>query len=415
MSVKGHVVIVDAYHPTRRLAPEFVKAGYACVRVQSTPEIPKVYRSTFSLDNYAANIVHRGDLAETVRAVSAYGPVAVVPGGEFGVEFADVLSEALSLPTNGTALSPARRDKYTMVETIKRAGVPGSEQILVSDEEQLREWHTKLGRRVVVKPIRSTGGDGIHFCDTPDESVAAYRALARAENFFSVGNEGVVAQEYLVGGEYVVNTVSRDGEHHVTDIWKTTRITANGVLDLCDSVHLLTRRSPEGEVLGRYAYDVLDALGIRHGPGHLEIKLTPDGPRLVEAGARIAGGDIPFYASLGTGSSQIDWTVDAYVAPERFHERRAEDYVVRQHFASVAMISPKSGTLKGFRNLDVIEKLESLHEIRTLVAPGGEIRPTVDDLTYPMIVNLRHEVAEVVLRDYGTLRFLDGEGLYELS
>ncbi|MEU1037947.1 ATP-grasp domain-containing protein [Streptomyces sp. NPDC005551] len=415
MSVKGHVVIVDAYHPTRRLAPEFVKAGYACVRVQSTPEVPKVYRSTFSLDNYAANIVHQGDLAETVRAVSAYEPVAVVPGGEFGVEFADVLSEAMSLPTNGTALSPARRDKYTMVETVKKAGVHGSEQILVTDEAELRDWHTKLGRRVVVKPIRSTGGDGIHFCDTPDQSVAAYRALARAENFFSVDNEGVVAQEYLVGGEYVVNTVSRDGHHHVTDIWKTTRITANGVLDLCDSVHLLARRSPEGTVLGRYAEEVLDALGIRHGPGHLEVKLTPDGPCLVEAGARIAGGDIPYYASLGTGSSQIDWTVDAYVAPERFHERRLTDYVVEQHFASVAMISPKSGTLKRIRHMDTIGKLESLHEIRPLVEPGGQIRPTVDDLTYPMIVNLRHEVAEVVLRDYGTLRFLDGEGLYELS
>jgi hypothetical protein len=32
-----------------------------------------------------------------------------------------------------------------------------------------------------------------------------------------------------------------------------------------------------------------------------------------------------------------------------------------------------------------------------------------------MIVNLRHEVEEVVMRDFGTVRYLDGEGFYELA
>jgi len=29
----------------------------------------------------------------------------------------------------------------------------------------------------------------------------------------------VVVQEYLEGDEYIVNTVSREGKHFVTDIW----------------------------------------------------------------------------------------------------------------------------------------------------------------------------------------------------
>ena len=415
MPEKGYVAIVDAYSFTRRLAPEFVKAGYGCVRVQSTPEVPEVYSSSFSLDDYAGNIVHHGDLDETVKALADYGPVAVVPGGEFGVEFTDRLSEAIGLPTNGTELSSARRDKYTMIETIKAAGVPGAQQLRITDEQELHRWHEDLGRRVVVKPVRSTAGDGIHFCDTPRESVAAYRALKSANNVFSQNNEGVIAQEYLVGGEFIVNTVSREGRHHVCDMWKTTRLTANGVLDLCDAIYLIDSRSDDGCTLAAYAERVLDALNIRNGPAHLEVKLTPDGPRLVEVGARIAGGDIPHYARMGIGESQIDWTVDAYVNPERFDARQSEQYSVRHHFASVAMISPVRGTLRGFPHLETLERLESLHEIRTLVTPGFPIRPTVDDLTYPMIVNLRHEVEEVVMRDFGTVRYLDGESFYELD
>lgn len=412
---QSYVAIVDTYHPTRRLIPEFRKAGHACVRVQSGPEVPEAFRSALDLSDYEDNIVHEGDLEETIRALSAYRPVAVVPGGEHGVEFADRLSERMGLASNGTALSAARRDKYTMIETIKAAGVPGAAQLLVEDEESLRKWHIALGGRAVVKPLSSGGGDGVFFCDTPEQSVAAYRSLLGAAHIYGGHNEGVVAQEYLRGGEYMVDTVSRDGEHRVCDIWKTSRLSANGVLDLCDAIHVVHRHSAKGRVLAEYAESVLDALGIRHGPGHLEIKLTPGGPRLIEMGARIAGGEIPYYAELALGESQLGWTAKAYCDPEGFLAEYRRDYSVQHYFASIAMISPVEGTLRGYRHLETLENLESLHEIRTLVPPGSTIRRTVNDLTYPLIVNLRHEVEETVLRDAGTVRYLDGEGFYELA
>src|SRR5690242_520327 len=106
-----NVVMVDAYAPTRRLAPVFHQAGFQVVRVQSTAEPPLVYRGDFDLSPYAGNIVHKGDLDVTLDAVRGFDPVAVVAGGEIGVEFADLLSSALGLATNGTALSAARRDK----------------------------------------------------------------------------------------------------------------------------------------------------------------------------------------------------------------------------------------------------------------------------------------------------------------
>ncbi|MFD4669600.1 ATP-grasp domain-containing protein [Lentzea sp. NPDC058450] len=412
-------MIVDSYLPTNqgrgRLARRFDEAGYGCVRVQSSPEVPILFRSSLSLDGYAANIVHDGDLDETIRAVAAHEPVAVVAGSEVGVEFADTLSEALGLPTNGTALSSARRDKFRMIETIKAAGVHGADQLLVESEDQLAAWHADRGGRVVVKPIRGGGGDGVFFCDSPEESVRAYRALINRGNVYTSTNEAVVAQEYHFGAEYMLNTVSRDGHHHVCDIWKTSRISANGVLDLCDAVYLMKREGEVQQQLADYAYEVLDALGIRHGPAHIEIKMTPKGPCLVEVGARIAGGDLSHYAFLGVGESQVEWTVDAYVDPDRFMARYAEDYRLQAHFASVAMVSPVEGTLAGYPHLDELKSLESLLEVRTLVQPGERISRTVDDLTYPVIVNLRHDVEEVVLRDSGTVRYLDGTAFYRTA
>ncbi|MFD7705145.1 ATP-grasp domain-containing protein [Streptomyces caelestis] len=409
------VCVVDSYGLSKTLVDEFVKRGAAVLRVQSTPEVPAAYRGPFDLSDYVDNIVHRGDLAATARAVAAHRPVAVVPGGEIGVELADALSESLGLPTNGTALSAARRDKYVMIETIRRAGVAAARQTLVTDGQEALAWHRSTGGRVVVKPLRSAAGDGVHFCDTPEESAAAASAVIGSENVFSDRNTAAVAQQYLRGTEYMVNTVSRDGVHRVCEIWRTTRITANGVADLSDTVYLMPRRGEVQDRLTTYAGEVLDALGIRHGPAHVEIRTTDSGPVLVEAGARIGGANLPHYAQLAHGASQLDWTVDAYLDPDRFLARHKDDDPRALHCAFVGLVSPFSGVLRGYPHLERLRGLESFHEARVAVAPGQRIRRTVDDLSYPVFVILLHESEETVLRDANTIRYLDGPSFYDVT
>ena len=107
---------------------------------------------------HAGNIVHTGDLDATLSAVRACDPVAVVAGGEVGVEFADLLGERLGLPTNGTALSAARRDKYVQIETLRAAGLRATRQLLVEDAAQLAGWHAGFGAEI--RPNRRIGIHG---------------------------------------------------------------------------------------------------------------------------------------------------------------------------------------------------------------------------------------------------------------
>ncbi|MCC9306061.1 ATP-grasp domain-containing protein [Kitasatospora sp. RB6PN24] len=413
------VVLVDTYALSRRLATAFIERGIEPIRVQSTVEAPTLYAGKPDPNPYLADFVHTGNVIETAALLEPFEPLAVLAGGELGVELADALSEQLSrshpVPTNGTALSRARRDKYAMIEQVKAAGLRGAEQILVQDEEQLRAWHEQLGGRAILKPLRSAANDGVFWCDTPDESVRAYRTLAGRENIFSEPGDGVVAQEYLVGAEYLLNTVSRDGHHHVCDIWKTHRISANGKRDLAVACQLLPRRGEVQESVVDYGLQVLDALGIAHGPAHVEIKLTPQGPCVIEVGARISGLDLPGYTQDATGESQISWTVDAFTDPGRFLARHQEDYRMRHSVAWAGLVSPVKGRLRGYRGLDEVRALESFRELHVMVQPGGPISPTIDDSTYPLAVSLAHEVDEVLLRDLGTLRWLDGHGFYDVS
>lgn len=415
-----HVVLVDTYaNIGTELAQGFRSAGYTPLRVQSTAEVPIALRGQPDRYPYEVDIVHRGDLDETLARLSAFHPVAVVAGTEPGVELADALSEFFhpitGAPTNGTALSAARRDKYQMIERIKQQGLRGARQILVEDEDQLRKWHSEIGGMVVVKPLRSAGNDGVTWCRSPEDAVQAFRRLNGRDNVLAQQNDGVVAQECLVGAEYTVDTVSRDGEHHVCDIWETYRINANGIPDLVVAWRLLPSIGEVQDELTAYAFEVLDALGIRHGPAHAEIKLTTDGPCLVEVGARIAGATLPECARMATGRSQVGWAVDAYARPERFARNRGRPYRLHQHVARTVMVAPRSGTLLAYRSLEAIKGLDSFHDMRVRVSPGEHLPLTTNDLTYPIFVTLAHEVGEVLARDLWTLRYIDGESFYEVA
>ncbi|WP_204079583.1 hypothetical protein [Mycobacterium riyadhense] len=71
--------------------------------------------------------------------------------------------------------------------------------------------------------------------------------------------------------------------------------------------------------------------------------------------------------------------------------------------------------LAGYRGLEAIKELESFCDMRLLVKPGQQLHRTIDDSTYPISLTLMHAIDEVLLRDLATLRYLDGEGFYELA
>ncbi len=407
------VVIVDARR--QRLIEEFRKAGTKIIRVQSAVDEPGPGSENPDLSRFIGNVVHSGDLETTAAAVAGYSPIAVVAGSETGVELADALAEKLGCAGNGTLLSAARRDKYLMVEAVRRAGLAAARQTATVSATELADWHDSIGGRIVVKPLRSSAGDSVFFCDSTAESVAAFDRIHGSKNIFAVPNIGVVAQEYLAGTEYMVNTASRDGCHRICEVWSTTRIPVNGVPELADSYHLMPRTGAVQDELAAYTEGVLDALGIRHGPAHTEIRMTDNGPVLVEIGARMCGDNLPYYVQLAQGESQLDWTVRAYLDPSRFLRTYRDIRQTPRLCSVVRLIAPASGLLRGYRRLPALRRLTSFYDVQLAVRPGSPIRRTVTNLTCPGAVILMHDDEAVLRRDANTVRRLTSPDFYDID
>jgi biotin carboxylase len=192
--------------------------------------------------------------------------VAILAGAETGVELADQLSERMGLVTNGTALSEARRNKYVMGETIRAAGIRAVKQLKGTTWGEISEWISEWNPspfKVIVKPMDSAGSDDVTLCQSITDVQTAFSTIMGKTNGLGLVNKAVLVQEYLEGQEYVVDMVSREGEHKVAAIWAYDRRPANGAHFVCHGQRLLTADDDLVSELVPYMKKVVTALGIR--------------------------------------------------------------------------------------------------------------------------------------------------------
>ncbi|MER5738708.1 ATP-grasp domain-containing protein [Streptomyces sp. NPDC002262] len=400
-------VLVDAYTTGNHLPVAFAKLGVDVVHVQSTPELMTSMRLP-ELSRYRAALPY-GTPAETAERLAAYAPICVVAGQEPGVPLADELSERLGLPGNGTALSAARRDKYEMIEALRRAGVRCADQYKSGSADELVAWaERRADYPVVVKPLSSAATEGVAVCSDAREVREAAEAVLGTVNIFGERNDEVLVQSFLRGEEYMADFVSYDGERYACCVWQYHKrlVGTHRIYDR-DSV-LPPDAGPAPEIIA-YLHEVHDALGLAYGPTHAEVIVTPEGPVLVEIGARLSGGVVPDFHDRCLGGNQADLTALAYARPEEFRARHAGGTYRKLAEASMVLTST---TLDGVveeldeRVVAEIQALESVHTFVPKVAPGKRIRPTVDLYTATAAVHLVHDSAETLARDYARIQEL---------
>ncbi|MBI1862054.1 MAG: ATP-grasp domain-containing protein [Deltaproteobacteria bacterium] len=417
MGQGGCVIIVDGYSTGNLLAPEFRKLGMVPLHVQTTPEIWPLLQLTYKKEDYDHHFAFQGDLARLASELAPCTPTAVLPGTETGVELADQLGEALGCPTNGIRFSEARRNKFLMIEAVGHAGLKVARQTRAHDAKELVTWVKAQGlRKIVVKPLKSAGTDSVATCFTEDEIRAACERILGRPNQLGLLNEEVLAQEFLEGTEYALDIVSRDGVDCFSAIWRYHKKAIPGNHFVFDRDELVPCDDETGQILCEYARKVLKALAITIGPSHAEVMLTPDGPALVEIGTRLNGVLNPALCERCVGFGQLDLTIDCYTNPDRFHQKAATPYKLKEHAASVFLLSDRVGVVRSVPGEKRIAGLDSYSSMRLRAKPGYQLKPTIDFYTHPGWVTLIHPQAETLEEDRHTIRMLETTGgMYELE
>jgi len=442
LAAPKRVAIVAAVSSGAYIAPRFKLHGIDSVHVMPKEGLPKGY--ALKEKDFVHVIPYSDDFNAMVAELKAQNIHAVIAGSEMGVELADKLSEALGLRTNGTRLSQARRNKFTMQETIKGFktknypnGVPGIRQRLVRTIEEFRAWHKEENEGnfpVVIKPYQSAGTDGLFICENEEQVEKALKELIGKMSFLGTQNDALLAQEYLNNGteekdgkrvvipgtEYVVDGISLDGKFIVTDVWRyhktLIRRPEGGLSNIYDYDELMDFDDELTKQLIAYAEDVLNALEIKNGPSHMEIMMTHRGPVLVEVGARLIGGGSHLAVEAGTGVNPIEVFYEAYFDQEAFLKRFNGPRAKRtKHTWVPQMIVPVAGKVIA-AHLEILRALPSAIKVDVHAEVGEVLPKTVDLLTSPGQAIFSHESLDQVKADHAKLRKaeLNGE-LFELE
>jgi hypothetical protein len=398
------VALVDAYATGRHLRAALVALGADVVHVSSTAE-PMTSMLAPDLNTYRAALVC-ADPVRTARELAAFRPVAVVAGQEPGVPLADVLSELMELPTNGSALATARRDKYLMIEALRKAGLRCADQVKSDDVESIVAWARDRGDYpVVVKPLAASGGQGVQICADAGQVRRAAAEILGTTTMYDQLNTEVLAQSYLDGLEYVVDSVSCQGKRYTCGVWRYEK-NRTGTRNNYHRRILMPDDDPLVPVLTGYVDDVLDALGIAYGPSHAEVMLTSAGPALVEIGARLMGAMDPEFDTECCGADQASVSALAYLRPAGFLDSYAgRTYRQRRAAFQYFGVTDLDGTLARIDD-DVLAEIDALESTRLLtvrVRPGDRIRPTVDLPSSPLSAHLANESPAALERDYRRL------------
>jgi biotin carboxylase len=233
--------------------------------------------------------------AERLHVRASFG--AAVSFTEWGLESAAAIVERLG--PQGVQGNPARpvrltRDKLAMRDVLAGAGIPTIPYRRCSGPADVLEFQRSLGQPVIVKPAKGAGSAGVTLLRSGDAQAAWSAAVSEA------ATGGVIAEAFIPGDEFSVDTMSYDGAHEVVAI--AEKITT-GPPHFVELGHQVPARLDPGAqaLIAEVVTAFLDLIGQRHGPAHTEFKLVDGAVVIIESQTRTGGDQIWELNRLATG------------------------------------------------------------------------------------------------------------------
>lgn len=407
---KKYCVIVDAYSTSRYLAAEFISRGYECIHVSSPGEKADFYKNTYQPQDFVIDIQEKDDINKIIEQLASFPIACVVAGSDPGVIVADEIAYCLGLKQNDLATSMQRRDKHLMAKCLAAHNLAHIQDLKSNDPEEIVAWaYLHDAWPVVIKPINGAATEGLSICHNIDEVTVALDALLNQTSFLGHCYGEVMAQPFLQGEEYIVNTVSCDGHHYVSDIWQAHKVHSKNII--YDKLVLLPAKGAIQEILSTYIINVINALGFQQGPAHSEVLLTKNGPILIEVNGRIMGLGIPNALQKPVlGNTQISLTAEAFVDREIFMQHAASPYKLHKNMVCVSHQVKRTDCIVNEAAWPMIKQLPSFSMNK--FSDNGVLPKTIDLLTSPGWILLIHEDMAVIENDIRAIREIEEQHLF---
>lgn len=304
-------------------------------------------------DSAAAEVVALGDRA----------PIdGVVAADDSGVVIAALATSKLGLPGNDPGAARATRDKGRLRQLLAEGEVPQPDFLVIRPGEEAREAADTIGYPLVVKPLDRAASQGVIRVDSPDRLETT---MDRVRGIVG-GAAELMLEGYMPGLEVALEGLMID-----------SKLTALAVFDKPDTPEgpffpetlLITPSRLDPHVLTeveRVAAAAVRAVGLSHGPVHVEMKVDGDQVGVIELAARSIGGLCSRSLSFGL----LGTSLEALILRNALGLDKPE---LRRHpVASGVLMIPvtRSGRLLRVDGLDEVRRIQHVTGV-DITAPHG--------------------------------------------
>ncbi|MFE4975807.1 ATP-grasp domain-containing protein [Kitasatospora sp. NPDC056651] len=296
---------------------------------------------------------------------------------DYNVPVVAETARRLRLPGLDPRAARLARDKQLTRQACREAGVPTPGWHWARTAEEAVAAGHELGLPCVVKPLTDAAGIGVRLCRTPAEVAAQFAGITADPRDFRGGarRPGALVEEYLLGPELSVEVLTvRPGERTVLGVTDKSLGPHPYFVELGETFPSVLPEPVREEAVAA-ALAALDAIGHDFGAAHVEVKLTPDGPRLVEVNARMPGAWITRLIKESTG-------LDLPRELVRLHTGRAPDLTVR-HLGGAAsryLTAPDTGRLVAVHGRDLAARVPGTVEVEVHAEAGDRVRRARDNV-----------------------------------
>lgn len=235
----------------------------------------------------AATIVEYAE-NHPLDAIIAIGDKPTIP--------AAIACEALGILFHQPYAAFACHDKYEFRSLLERAGVPVPAFCRLPVQAEPPQTPPGITFPCVLKPLSLSASRGVIRADNAEEFAAAFRrirALLADPDILRMQDESagwILVEQYLEGSEVALEGIMDHGRLQVLAIFDKPDPLEGPYFE--ETIYVTPSRLPEAmqaEIIEGVA-QAARAAGLSHGPIHAEVRLTWQGPRVLEVAARPIGG-----------------------------------------------------------------------------------------------------------------------------
>lgn len=307
--------------------------------------------------------------------------------------------ERLGLPGNRPEVVAALRDKWRFRQAQAAAGQPHPWHMrMPTCGTDPRHAAARMSYPCVLKPTFLAASRGVIRADGASEFVAAWeriRALLSTPDVRSRGGEladHILVEGYLEGAELALEGLLHDGTLQVLALFDKPDALCGPYFE---ETLLVTPSQQPGAIQTRIIEAIgrtLSALGLRHGPVHAEVRVSPTGAvHVLEIAPRSIGGHCSRALRFGSGRS-LEEIVLLQATGVRVGACRRE-----QQAAGVMMIPvPTAGTLRSVRGVSAARRIPGIEEITISIRRGQPVVPLPEGNRYLGFLFARATTPQVV-------------------